>query len=80
MTLKVALIVLLMGILLTGCMSQRIKTEYVYPPDTLIQDCPVPPVEAKTWGDLPPIIVDLKAALANCNTDKAALRDWKHAK
>lgn len=50
------------------------------PPEHLMQDCPIPAVQAEKNGDLPKTILAFKAALRSCNDDKAALREWAKEK
>lgn len=68
-------------LVLAGCETQPVRvetrTEYRYPPDTLIQDCPVPAFEGHTIGDAVDYIPRLLGALRACNEDKRAIRELK---
>lgn len=49
------------------------------PPETLLQDCPEPDPPIETIGDAIEILAPaLRQAIRDCNTDKAALRKWRH--
>ena len=61
---------------LAGCATTRTETIVVRPPAVLIQDCPVPAVDAAVWGDLPAELVEMRNALISCNRDKEKLRRW----
>ena len=71
-----ALIVLFLLMFLAGCATTRTETIVVKPPAVLVQDCPVPAVDAQTWGDLPAELVEMRNALVSCNRDKEKLRQW----
>lgn len=60
---------------LTGCAS----TGRMLPPPDLLQDCVAEYVEVRTNGDLLALIQSYRAALAACNSDKAALRAWSQS-
>lgn len=67
---------------LSGCATRSVKTVEVptpvLPPDVLLADCPfVFPSKLETNEDLALLTKSLDDALAKCNVDKAALRDWK---
>lgn len=49
------------------------------PPPDLLQDCVAEYVEVRTNGDLLALIQSYRAALAACNSDKAALRAWSQS-
>ena len=67
---------------LTACASTLpqvlVKTEVVkqYPPSALTQETPPPEEVFQTNGDLLTTIERLRAAMKDCNDDKAALREW----
>lgn len=65
-------------LLLTACAQPVIQkeTEYVYPPSPLVQPCPAPDYQGETWGELAEYTVEIKAKLEQCDSDKAALREW----
>lgn len=65
---------------LAGCATTQIKTVQAVPPAALLQDCPVPEVDVKNWGDLPPAVVEMRNALVSCNRDKKKLRQWAKIK
>lgn len=46
----------------------------VAPPDALLRDCPRPPFQGKTNGDLLDYSVDVSARLDACNSDKKLIR------
>jgi hypothetical protein len=46
------------------------------PPEALLAPCPDPKRELRTNRDLAEYILDLRQALANCDNDKTALREW----
>lgn len=58
-------------------MRTEYVTEYRYPPDSLIQDCPMPSFTGHTMGDAIDYIPRLIEALESCNADKRAMRAWK---
>lgn len=68
-------------ILLTGCLNpSQIDKEVTVlaPEDALIQDCiPAPYDTPIVWGDYPPIVVKLEAALEICNDRMLKNRQWK---
>lgn len=64
---------------LTGCATTEYITvvERALPPAHLLEDCKGPvPIRPKTNGELTEHLGEWRAALRNCNTDKAALRAW----
>lgn len=67
--------------MLAGCETQPVRvetrTEYRYPPDALIQDCPVPAFEGTTVGDAVDYIPRILEALGACNENMRAIRDLK---
>lgn len=71
--LLVALAALL--ILLPGCAT---RPEYVreLPPVELLRNCPAPDVKVETNGELASTLRGYIDALAQCNIDKEALREW----
>ena len=48
----------------------------MYPPEALVQDCPIPESALLTNEDLALWAKALKDGLIDCNVDKAALREW----
>lgn len=46
------------------------------PPAVYLSDVPEPRMRGKTGGDLAEWALDLRQALRQSNSDKAALRDW----
>jgi hypothetical protein len=63
--------------LAAGCAAVKApQTGFLTPPAELMADCPAPQGSAATNGDLVQWILDLRASLADCNNDKASLRDW----
>lgn len=63
---------------LTACAGapEITHTRRVAPPADLVQDCPVPDGPVDTNGALARLVLALKQALAECNADKQALREW----
>jgi hypothetical protein len=74
-------IILCLTLLLASCSSVKTVTvpqiERQYPPAVLMRECPAPadPVNP-TWRDIAALVLDYRAALEDCNTDKAKLRAW----
>lgn len=67
---------------LTACATaSKIKTvevpKPVYPPDELLQNCPIPQSELITNEDLAKWSKAMKDRLKECNVDKEALRAWR---
>lgn len=61
--------------LVSGCATKG--TSQILPPSSLLQDCPRPePRSIQRNADLLQLILDQDAALASCNIDKHALRQW----
>ena len=75
-----ALIVLCLLMCLAGCATTQTETIVVKPPAVLMQDCPVPAVDAAVWGDLPAELVEMRNAIVSCNRDKEKLRQWAEIK
>ena len=71
---------LIMASLLAGCSTTKIVKEYVYVhddlPATLLADCPGYDGPLDTNGDLAQAYLAERQALAACNADKEALREW----
>ena len=71
---------LIMASLLAGCSTTKIVKEYVYVhddiPATLLADCPGYDGPLDTNGDLANAYLAERQALAACNADKEALREW----
>ena len=68
----------LIGVLLApllGCSLQP-TIQWARPPEELLADCPIPMDPIATNGDLARRDAARKAALLQCNADKAALREW----
>lgn len=61
---------------LTGCATKLPTVLKLYPPTDLMQDCLAPTYTVATNGDLATGILLERNALALCNIDKAALREW----
>lgn len=59
---------------LTACTAPQIVREL--PPPELLRDCPAPLVDITTNGGLALGLLSYHDALARCNIDKKALRDW----
>lgn len=69
-------VALLAGIL-AGCQVTVPKAmPRELPPEALLAPCPDPKRELRTNRDLAEYILDLRQALANCDNDKTALREW----
>ena len=73
MTFKRRLVALLVAFL-PGCSTVQLVREL--PPVELLRDCPAVVEKFKTNGDLATTILDYRDALATCNIDKQALREW----
>lgn len=73
---------LLTGVLLlslTACATRSkppVIVQRAKPPATLLADCPVPALDPSTNAELADGALALLGALAACNDDKAALREW----
>ena len=69
------------SLFLTGCVSPSIIKEYVYVhddlPTTLLADCVGYSGPLDTNGDLAQAYLAERQALAACNADKEALREWE---
>ena len=61
--------------LLTGCQTQ-IKYVRELPPVELLANCPEVTEQVKTNGGLAATILEYRASLSTCNTDKEGLRMW----
>jgi hypothetical protein len=70
---------MLASLLLASCASVAPAPMRVLPPLELLQDCPEPPIQAATNGQLAESILALRDSLRGCNRDKAALREWAEA-
>ena len=66
---------------LLGCSTQSVIKEYVYVhdrvPAELLRDCPGYTGPLVTNGDLAGAYLSERQALAACNADKEALREWE---
>ena len=66
---------------LTSCATQSVIKEYVYVhddlPATLLADCPGYDGPLVNNGDLANAYLAERQALAACNADKEALREWE---
>lgn len=60
---------------LSGCAASP-DVSKAYPPASLTADCVLAPQDVSTNGALARAYQAAKAALASCNNDKAALREW----
>jgi hypothetical protein len=75
-----ALLLSCLVISLTGCgTSVVVKREVIpeLPPVILIQDCEQPLFNGSTYGDVVLYVPELQSAIAQCNADKQALREWR---
>lgn len=65
-------------ILLPACSTAPRQTEVVreLPPVELMRDCPTPNVDVTSNGALASTLLRYVDALALCNIDKKALREW----
>lgn len=61
---------------LSGCAALAPTVLKLKPPVELMQDCPSPVYRIGTNGELAAGILAERNALALCNNDKAALREW----
>jgi hypothetical protein len=61
------------SLLLASCCA---TTPTAGPPWALLEDCPEPPAQIATNGDLVRHARQLRNALRGCNDDKRALREW----
>lgn len=50
------------------------EIQRIYPDAALVRATPVPEFVGKTYGELVEYILDLKAGILACNTDKASIR------
>jgi len=59
----------------------EVKVEKQYPSETLMRDCGQPEFnrDGSIFSDLFPYIKTLQSALAQCNNDKRALRQWRES-
>ena len=77
--------IILIGLLACSLMmccacSPAVKIVKFMPPDSLLDDCePVVPRQIKTNADLVNLVIDLYAALDDCNADKQALRAYRRS-
>ncbi len=65
---------------LTACKPALVKTktEYRYPPDYLLEPCPIPwPGDSMQNIDLADYSSELQTMLRICNSDKTELRNWR---
>ena len=83
MTSKKPLLLVLIGLVslfLTACVTPSVIKEYVYVhdalPTTLLAACPGYDGPLDTNGDLANAYLAERQALAACNADKEALREW----
>ena len=67
-------LVALLVALLPACSTVKYVREL--PPVELLADCPEVVERVKTNGQLVETILDYRASLSTCNTDKEALRKW----
>lgn len=58
----------------------RVETQRIYPPAALTEATDVPLMQGDAQGDLLFWAADLKAALGQCNADKAKIREWREDK
>ena len=72
---------LIMASLLAGCSTTKVIKEYVYVHDTvpadLLASCPGYAGPLVNNGDLAQAYLAERQALAACNADKEALREWE---
>lgn len=61
-------------LLLPACSTVQIVRQT--PSPELLRHCPEPIVSVRTNGELAQALQSTRAALALCNIDKAALREW----
>ena len=61
---------------LSGCAALSPTVLKLMPPAELLQACPSPEYPVGTNGQLAAGILAERNALALCNNDKAALREW----
>ena len=69
-------------ILQSGCSTDPLITRIVekqYPPEIWLSDCLEPGLQGVRNRDLLRYTMKLKGALAKCNEDKSALREWVRA-
>lgn len=62
--------------LAAGCAALPGPPVKMLPPAELLQACQEPPGDAQTNGSMAVWLQGLRGALAACNADKAALREW----
>ncbi|ECJ9883984.1 hypothetical protein FX356_20100 [Salmonella enterica] len=61
--------------MLSGCSNGQLTPVSKYKiPEVFIIPTPTPRFEVKNWGDYPEYVEQIVAALAICNTDKAAIK------
>lgn len=76
---KIGLLILCL-LMLGGCSAKpTVKTQFSVrlPPAALMQDCPETPIPAEgNNGDLLEVSASLRLDLAECNRQKARLRQW----
>ena len=63
--------------MLYGCSPKTLMVRES-PPQHLLDDCREPTLSDSTTGALVDLALDQRAALAECNADKMALRAWAH--
>ena len=70
-----ALMLLCLPLLIGGCSSSQLRTEYIYVrvPDTLTQPTPIPAYTGETYGDLIDYVPQLVKAIRQSNADKSAI-------
>jgi PBP1b-binding outer membrane lipoprotein LpoB len=72
----VAVVLLLFAVLvLSGCAAAPISGQQPVP-EQFLQECVAAKRELRTNGDLSKALLDYREALAACNLDKKAIRDW----
>lgn len=63
-------------LLLAACAQAPLKTLRELPPSGLAANCDAPVTRVATNGQMAETLLAYKHALAMCNNDKAALREW----
>lgn len=75
-TLKYGLILCALTACLTACVPDCPLPRPVLPPAVHLQEVPEPPFHGQSNGDLLRWSLELRQALRQSNSDKAALRGW----
>jgi hypothetical protein len=70
-----SIVLLGLFLLLSGCSVAPIAGQQAVP-DEFLAECRALEREIRTNGDLAKALQDHKLALANCNLDKRAIRQW----